>query len=252
MYASDSPIPLTLRMSPSNSKQPSLPARLIAELGIIVLGVLIALWADEWVAERADRQVERNRIEALRDNLDATRVRLDEAVEETRAAQEALTLAAYWQDPATLSQRHDVVLLGLMYGPVFTPEINVYDDLKNSGDLGLLTNAELRQALAHMDAVFEELALLQSDVTMVQQLNVDSFLMQELGLGATMGPYLGLEDLPVDVPNPDIDMQRLRNLSLFKLDLVRQLHVQYKRAVEALNEVEHAMNQGDGEEAPHR
>lgn len=231
-------------MSPSNSNQPGLTGRLIAELGIIVLGVLIALWADEWVGERADREVEHNRIEALRDNLQATRVRLDDAVEEVRAAEKALTLAAYWQDPATLSQNQDVVLSGLLFGPVFTPEINVYDDLKNSGDLGLLTNAKLRQALAHMDAVFEQLSLLQADLTMVQQLNVDSFVVQELGLAATMGQYLGLENLPADVPNPDIDMQRVRNLSLFKLDLVRQLHLNYERAEEALDAVEHAMNQG--------
>ena len=227
------------------AEQSGLSGRLIAELGIIVLGVLIALWADEWVADRADREVEHNRIEALRDNLQATRVRLDGAVEEVRAAENALTLAAYWQDPATLSQNHDVVLSGLLFGPVFTPEINVYDDLKNSGDLGLLTNAKLRQALAHMDAVFEQLSLLQADLTMVQQLNVDAFVVQELGLAATMGPYLGLENLPADAPNPGIDMQRVRNLSLFKLDLVRQLHLHYERAAEALEAVEHAMNQGD-------
>jgi hypothetical protein len=229
-------------MNRASPKQPGLVARMSAELGIIVLGVLIALWADGWVAERADREVERNRIEALRDNLDATRARLTDAAEEARAAQEALESIAYWRDVTTVGQQQELVLFGLLFGPVFTPETNVYADLKNSGDLGLLTSPELRQALAHMDAVLEQLALLQSDLTMVQQLNFDPFVVRAFDLGQTMGPFLGLEELPSAGPAPELDMRLLRNLALFKLDLVIQLGNQYEKVAAALDAVERAMD----------
>jgi len=212
-----------------------------AELAVIVLGVLIALWADGWAAERADREIERNRVEALRDNVTATRLRLDEARQEARAARGALIAIASWQEPARLGERSDLVLDGMLFGPTFTPEINVYDDLKSSGDLALLTNADLRQALARMDAIFERLALLQDDLTTVQQLNFDPFVIRELALGGILGPNLGLRDLPLDTPAPAFDLRVLRNLALFKLDLVSLLIARYDEATEALDAVEAAM-----------
>jgi hypothetical protein len=230
-------------MSSRSSSWRELIVRLAAELGVIVLGVLIALWADGWVAERADRNVERARTDALRENIVATRLRLDEAVEEARSAQEALSTMAYWEDAALLNRQQDLLLRGLLFGPVFTPEINVYIDLKNSGDLALLTSADLRQALARMDAVLEQLALLQSDVVAVQQLNFDPFVVRELALEGTLGPLLGLEDLPTVASTPDVDMQVLRNLALFKLDLIAQLLRQYEEAGETLQGVEGAIEE---------
>ena len=233
------------RTNESRSRRPGLLVRLSAELAIIVLGVLLALWADSWVAARADRRIEQNRVEALRDNVVASRIRLEDASEEAQAAYEALAEIAYWKDPARVSGREDLVLRGLLFGPDFTPEVNVYADLKSSGDLGLLTNGELRQALARMDATFEQLALLQADLTMVQQLNVDPFVVREFALGATMGPYLGLEGLPADAPSSDVDPRILRNLALFKLDLVEQLLSQYADAADALDAVEAAMGEDE-------
>lgn len=221
----------------------ALLARLAAELGVIVLGVLIALWADGWVADRANLQAERARTAALRENIVATRSHLQEAVEEARRAQEALSAMAYWDDPGLLNRQQEIVLRGLLFGPVFTPEINVYSDLKNSGDLALLSSPDLRQALARMDAVLEQLALLQSDVVAVQQLNFDPFVVGELALEGTLGPFLGLEDLPRNTSTPDVDMQVLRNLALFKLDLVLQLLRGYDDAEETLQGVEDAMGE---------
>lgn len=231
------------RTNGSRSRRPGLLVRLSAELAIIVLGVLLALWADAWVGARADRRIEQNRVEALRDNVVASRIRLEDASEEAKAAYEALAEIAYWQDPARVSEREDLVLQGFLFGPVFTPEVNVYADLKSSGDLALLTNVELRQALARMDATFEQLALLQADLTMVQQLNFDPFVVREFALGATMGRYLGLEGLPADAPSSEVDPRILRNLALFKLDLVEQLLVHYADAADALDAVEAAMRE---------
>jgi hypothetical protein len=232
-------------MNESRSSRPGLAMRLGAELAIIVVGVLLALWADAWVGARADRRIEHNRVEALRDNVVASRGRLESASEEAQAAYDALAEIAYWQDPARVSEREDLVLQGFLFGPVFTPEVNLYADLKSSGDLALLTNVDLRQAPARMDATFEQLDLLQADLTMVQQLNFDPFVVREFALGATMGPYLGLEDLPADAPSPDVDPRILRNLALFKLDLVEQLMAKYADAADALDAVEAAMREDE-------
>jgi hypothetical protein len=125
---------------------------------------------------------------------------------------------------------------------VFTPELNVYADLKNSGDLALLRSGELRQALARMDAVLEELALLQSDLVLVQQLNIDPFVIREFDLGSTVGSWVGLDDLTGEPTASDFDFRVFRNLSLFKLDLVQQEIRNYEAAIDAIDAVEAALD----------
>jgi hypothetical protein len=173
----------------------------------------------------------------------ASRTRLADARDEAQAAHEALVQIVYMEDAAAVGQNAELILSGLLFGPIFTPEINVYDDLKSSGDLALLTNVELRQGLARMDAIFEQLALLQADLTTVQQLNFDPYVVRRLTLGSSLGPFLGLEDLPADAsPRMESDdMRTLRNLALFKLDLVTQLLAEYDEAADALDSVEEAM-----------
>lgn len=223
-------------------------ARLSVELGVVAVGVLIALWADGWVTEQRERSIERSRIDALRDNVVATRERLRVAQAEARSAREALTLIAYWQDVDELNGNPGVVVSGLLFGSVFTPEMNVYADLKSSGDLALLRSAELRQALALMDATLEQLALRQSDLAMVQQLNFDPFLIRELSLAGSLGPLLGLEGLPTDDAAPTLDLRILRNLALFKVDMVSLLLDTYAEALDVLDSVEEAMI-GGGDQA---
>ena len=211
--------------------------RLGAELGVIIVGVLIALWADGWVSDRADRRVEASRIEALRDNLSGTRARLDDARTEAVSSQEALQRMVRWTAVSEALEQDGTVLRGLLYGPAFAPELNVYTDLKNSGDLALLRNAGLRQALARMEATLDRLHLLQADLITVQQLRYDPFVLENFALVRSLGPFLGLEDLPED-PSPTPDLRELRNLALFKLDLVTQLLDAYADAEASIDDVE--------------
>lgn len=218
-------------------------ARLIGELVVIVLGVLIALWGDGWVQRRAELEVEASRIVALRDNVAATRSRLAQARANAEGAAEALRQIAFWEVLPDLDRDTERVLLqGLLFGPSFTPEINVYIDLKSSGDLALLRSAELRQALARMDATLEQLQLLQDDVINVQQLNYDPFVIEQLSLGGSFAEHLGLEDVPGRRSAGPDDIRVLRNLALFKLDLVSQLEGEIEDTAEALDVVDMALD----------
>lgn len=210
--------------------------RLGSELTVVVLGVLIALSADGWVASRADLAVESARITALRDNIDQTLATLRAAQVEAHETADALRELASGTSPARMPQ---LLRVGFLFGPTFHPEINVYDDLKNSGELALLRSVPLRRALAGMDATLELVRLQQSDIVTVQQLNYDAFLIRELDLPALLGDYVGLK--PVDSSLPAGASRELQNLAVFKLDLVLGLIDIYEQAEEALVEVEQAL-----------
>ena len=146
------------------TKSRDLIGRLGAELAIVVLGVTIALWADGWVTNRSDRAEESARLYALLDNVEESLEDLDSARDNAAGAAEALRELA---SPESHGRNHDALVTHLRYGffyvPTYHPELNVYDDLKNSGELALLSNAELRRALASMDRRLELLLAAQAD-----------------------------------------------------------------------------------------
>ncbi len=225
----------------SESKSPgvsSLAARLIAELGIIILGVLIALWADGWVSDRQDRDKEAARIAALRDNVVATRERIVRSREMAEFVIGKLMQVAYWEDLENFQEEKLSTLVpAYLAGPEFTPQMNVYEDLQNSGEIALLTSDALRQALARMRSELDELQLTHDDLLTVQQLNFDPFAVQYIAISPASSFFLDLENLPTD-PQPELpELRIIRNLALFKLDLLRELLKDYDAADKALQDV---------------
>jgi len=216
--------------------------RLSAEFAIVVLGVTIALWADSWVANRGDREEEIARLHALQDNVTETLEDLrDERDNAVDAAGALRQLTSQLELPA--EQLRLLLRFGFLYGATFSPELNVYDDLKNSGELALLTNRDLRRSLATMDSRLEVLEMAQSDLTSVQQLEIDSYAMDHTNLRLFFGDDVGLDWVAVDKEHDfkfisDIHFQ---NRILFKLDLVTTLVHSFGEAEAVLIKVQQAI-----------
>ncbi len=212
--------------------------RAAAELAIVVLGVSVALWADNWAAERNDREKEAARLVALRDNVVETLVDVEFHLEESELVAEQLRaiITQPSDGPEAMRAR---LRWALFYGPVFSPELNVYDDLKSSGELSLLTNPALRSALARMDASMGRVQLAQSDLSNVQQLHIDSFAIDSTPVRLFYAEEIGLTE--VDTGNEDpfdfVDDPRFRGRMVLKLDLVTQLEIRFREAGEALVKV---------------
>lgn len=222
----------------------SIATRAAAELAVIILGVTIALSADSWVARKNDRAVEKARLQALSENIGQTlgalrseMVNSDSAVAALREL--ATTAPRDWTSTAV----ERALMRGFFYVTVFRAELNVYDDLKNSGELSLLRDAELRRTLSALDSQLERLRLAQADMTAVQQLNLDSYLIRRIDLFPILGEYLDLD------PGRDGGIKDLgflgeaefRNLVLFKLDLVVQLSGDMRRSEQALLAVDRSI-----------
>ena len=200
--------------------------RLTAEFAIVVLGVTIALWADGWVTERGDRAEEVARLDALDDNVQRTLTELLAARDNAAGAAAALRkLVSLQEHDRRDVEAEELLRYGLLYGPTFYPELNVYDDLKSSGELALLTNQELRRSLATMDARLELVQFAQADLNTVQQLNIDSYMIDQLDLRSFYGTTTGLDHI-AEVSEMDLGFTsdtEFRNIVLLKLDLVTQV-----------------------------
>lgn len=226
-------------MNDSQSRIRQLGVRLVAEFAIVVLGVTVALWADGRVTERNQRETEAARLAALDDNLRSTLTELRDERESAETAARALRLLVTVEpDELTGEEFHEALLAGFLYVPTFQPELNVYEDLKNSGELALLTEPRLRRSLAAMDARLEELRAARSDMETVQQLNLDAYLLTRLDLRSIMGDLLELDR--GDPGDPDRSFAatlEFKNLAIFKLDLIVQIMELFEEAEGALTAV---------------
>lgn len=215
--------------------------RAAGELALIVIGVTIALWADTLVDERNDRSREQTRLAALLEDAVDTLAALESARDNASGAAKALRQIVDLEPP--FEPDGPVIELlrhGLLYGSDFHAEMPVYSDLKSSGELALLTNSELRQALSRMDSGLERLQLAQADLTTVQQLNIDSYMVDHIELRAFYGRSTGLQP-PAGGVHVDLGFiadDEFQNRILLKLDLVTQLEMALTEAQTRLRAVQ--------------
>ena len=215
--------------------------RLTAEFAVVVLGVTIALWADGWVAERSDRAAEAARLIALQENVNVSLIELRKARDDAAGAADALReLTSLEHRDRQNDNVEELLLYGLLYGATFYPGLNVYDDLKSSGELALLKNPELRRSLAIMDSRIELMRFSQADLATVQQLNLDSYMINNIDLRPVYGSVTGLHPI-AGASEMDLgftsDME-FRNIVLLKLDLVTQVEAAFQDMEDALMAVQ--------------
>jgi hypothetical protein len=204
--------------------------RILAQLLLIVTGVFIALWADSWVASRTDRNAEAARLESLQQNIEQSLAALRAYRGELEATAAALAELLNENDaaPSGLAGRIETrILVGIFGVPAYWPELNVYEDLKNSGELGLLKDREVRRTLSAMDAGLQKWRLANDDLTVVQQLNVDPYLLRHLELDRLLSNQLGVNVAAGSFSAEDYERlladRVFRNLVAFKLDIVQHV-----------------------------
>lgn len=215
-----------------------------AEVALIVVGITIALWADALIGERRDAQRENARLTALYADAESSLAAISKLHQETSDAAVALRKILRLQPPYESDEQIlDVLRHGLLFGLAFHPEMSVYDDLKNSGELALLTNPSLRQSLSSMEAGLEQLRLTQADLTTVQQLNIDSYMVDHMDLNFFYGELTGLKQVNDGsmVSYEFISDREFRNRVLLKLDIVVQLEMVIKEAKSRVQKVKHSI-----------
>ena len=126
------------------------PGELASEFIVIVVGVLVALGADAAWNERYDRVREREALLDLREEFIENESTLLRDIETNRAAQRA---GQAWT--AVMSERSAVsadsaraLFLTAIQDARFDPGTGALRSIVDGGELGLITNSDLRRALA--------------------------------------------------------------------------------------------------------
>ncbi len=128
----------------------------LVEMGLVVVGILLAFSIDRWWDGVQQRSVERDYLERLREDFTANRVELRRAVAHNdsmvRAGERALRLMSAGNPAAIDDSLPGLLTVVFDAGPV-TTHMAPYEELKASGSVRLLRSAPLRARLAEFDAL---------------------------------------------------------------------------------------------------
>ena len=140
---------------------------LFGEFVVIVVGVLMALWVDQLREARVNAGLEIEYLESLLTDLEADLAQFDEAEAWMRRSEgnAAIVLALYEGSPPT-DNLTDLVVAVETAGWQFVPSItrNTLDDLRSTGNLRLITDPNLRRAIAAYYRTVETVTIPLSDV----------------------------------------------------------------------------------------
>ena len=128
-------------------------SRAFGEFAVIVLGVLVALGADAWNDHRLDRLAELEYLSRIHGDLAQDTLQYDFVLSWMDRKLEALDSVASWTrntgatpDSAYLARRLAAAAnFGWNVGPLGTTA--TFEDLRSTGKLGLISNADLRTQL---------------------------------------------------------------------------------------------------------
>ena len=240
------------------------------ELAIIIAGVLIALWADQWWTDRQDLKTQGTYLAALDDDISKTVDSLRELVSDLEAWRDAASTLSRWpqDEPAPAAEEITVMIgKGLFQMASLETRLAAYEDLKTTGRLGLISDADLRRNLAQVDQLLQDIRTSEADLWATQHITIDPYLLahtdmvavakaagqayardvdeiKELGLptGAELiGDPVGLD------PTPLVRDPVFRGLLAFRLVLLAEAVLRYRRLEVLLLEIQGQIASARGE-----
>ncbi|MAD33962.1 MAG: hypothetical protein CMJ88_09410 [Planctomycetes bacterium] len=174
----------------------------LAEGAVIVLSILVAFGLDAWWDYAKKRNAEADHLRALLIDFEQTRAGMEATIAHgERIIEHAKNLsAAVDADAAPTDARMDAMLFELMSLPTFEPVVGAYEELIGAGNLRLITDKELRAALAGWGANLRSYATRERWATDQWNLVNAPFLLQQTSL-AQLVPR-GALGTTVDNPHP--------------------------------------------------
>lgn len=124
----------------------------IANLLVVVLGISIAFYLEEYSNEKTELALEKKYLEGLATDLNAdlealdTLIKVNEMIIKATTSLASATNTQNYRDPSQL--RNDVLII--QYNPPLVPQKTIYESMKASGKMDLIRDFELRNSLVEL------------------------------------------------------------------------------------------------------
>jgi Family of unknown function (DUF6090) len=172
-----------LTEKPSISRTSNYLKYAIGEIILVMIGILLALQVSNWNEERKHKKHEKIILTNLLDDLIKAEVTsLNQIDEEKTKIDYLVKMLSKEGQKFMLDNIKKDSIFSLIFWELYTdtPVINSYSDLKNAGNLALITNDSIRQAFTSLEKNIVGLNSTLKDRLTVQQINFDKIVINKL------------------------------------------------------------------------
>jgi len=164
------------------------------EVVLIVVGILAALWIDNWNQERQEVKREQFYLSGLKNEFEASLLKLDTLMAVNRKSYETAGQLLRQIPKASIQDEADIskMLIGaLTYEIAYNPNNSLLMELINSGRLETFSSAELRKHLTSWDSFLESVHRQESNLR-AQRQHAQDLLRGPEGSILTIAVYTGI------------------------------------------------------------
>jgi len=168
---------------PSVSRTTNYLKYAIGEIILVMVGILLALQVNTWNEHRKQKKQEVTILTNLLNDLkkaEASSI-IQITKENSSLVYFVKALSKEGRKSLINNPKKDSILKGIFWNlNTETPVINTYSDLKNAGNLALISNDTIRQAFTSLEINIRNLNRTLNDRLVVQQINIDKIVVNEL------------------------------------------------------------------------
>ncbi|MFK5891104.1 MAG: DUF6090 family protein [Flavobacteriaceae bacterium] len=155
----------------------------IGEIVLVMVGILLALQVSTWNEIRKQKNQELKILNNLLVDLKKAETNSLEQIsnEELRLEYIVKSLSKEGRKSLLNNNKKDSIIKEILWNlNTSTPVINTYSDLKNSGNLSVISNDFIRQAFTSLEINIRNLNSTLKDRLDVQQINIDGIVINKL------------------------------------------------------------------------
>ena len=212
----------------------------------IVISILLAFWIDTWWEDRVEARLEVVYLAELQEDFELNKSRLDteiaaleEIIRGMVLLQEQSALASPSTSLAGLNENFSRILIMTTFFPID----HAYTNMTGSGDLKLIQDTQLKNALAEYYAAAQIVVMIQNTHEMELVQTYEPYIIKNLDYAAV--GISRVDDFPLPPPIDEasilkvLSTREFRNMLVQKMvittDLLDQLRMMFERTNNILN-----------------
>ena len=211
---------------------------------VVVVGLVIGFQIDTWWEGRKEARLEGAYLSEIREDFDANELALGVSIAGTE--RNILSMIALLEESSLATPTMSVAELNEKFGsiqsmPTFVPISRTYTNLTGSGDLKLIQNRELKNALAEYYASADVIMLVQQTHEMELVQTFQPYIIDNLDYVAVR--YSRVDEFPLPPPVDDasilevLNTRQFRNILTQKWTISTDLLRQYQDQLESTNNI---------------
>jgi hypothetical protein len=204
----------------------------IGEVVLVVIGILIALNLNNWNASQKKSNQEIAILKSLQDDLLLAKRQIITKISHEQEIKSSLLFLLNFDTKNTELKRRtnldSIFYIGLWNMSMDIPVISTFSNLKNTGEISLINNKDLRKKFTSLEVSLGKLKERTTDRVSVHQIRIDNIAENDVNfviLANQSIPKLNIKD---EIPNDYcliLNNPRIRNLLTIKLSITGGLIV---------------------------